>query len=115
MIQPGKYDITIYQGATFELPVQYKDNLGTPVNMSGYTISGTLWDRLGNNKLATFSTPYVSQPSGMFTMRLEATTTSGITGQGQYDVLVTTAAGDQFYLLEGNAFWNPGLSWRADS
>ena len=112
MTEPGKYDITIYQGATFELPVQYKDSAGTPVNMSGYTISGTLWDRLGSTKLATFSTPFVSQPSGMFTMRLEAATTSGITEQGQYDVLITTAAGDKFYLLEGNAFWNPGLSWR---
>ena len=112
MQSPASYDITIYQGATFELPVQYKDSAGTPVNMSGYTISGTLWDRLGSDKLATFSTPYVSQPSGMFTMRLEAAVTSGITEQGRYDVLITTAAGDKFYLLEGTAFWNPGLSWK---
>jgi hypothetical protein len=48
----------------------------------------------------------------MIKMRLEAATTSGITEQGQYDLLVTTAAGDKFYLLEGAAFWNPGLSWR---
>jgi hypothetical protein len=113
MQEPAKYDITIHQGATFELPVQYKDSAGVPVNMSGYTISGTLWDRLSNNRLATFSTPYVSQPSGMFVMRLEASTTSGITEQGQYDVLITTAEGDKFYLLEGSAFWNPGLSWRS--
>lgn len=112
MLNPAKYDITIHQGATFELPVQYKDSTGTPVNMSGYVASGTLWDRTGTTKLATFSTPYVSQPSGMFKMRLEAAVTSGITEQGQYDLLITTAGGDKFYLLEGTAFWNPGLSWR---
>jgi len=110
MITPGKYDITIYQGATFDLPVQYKDSTGTPVNMSGYTISGTLWDRLGSQKLATFSTPWTSQASGLFKLRLEASTTSGITQQGQYDVRVTQPDGGIYYLLEGNAFWNPGLS-----
>ena len=113
MTEPGRYDITIHQGATFELPVQYKDSFGSPVSMSGYTLSGTLWNSTSTSKLATFSTPFVSQPSGMFKMRLEASTTSGITEQGQYDLLVTTAAGDKFYLLEGTAFWNPGLSWRA--
>jgi hypothetical protein len=44
---------------------------------------------------------------------LSYTTTSGITEQGQYDVLVTQPNGDRFYLLEGTAFLNPGLSWRA--
>jgi len=46
----------------------------------------------------------------MFKMRLTHAVTSGVTEQGQYDLLVTTAAGDKFYLLEGTAFWNPGLS-----
>lgn len=113
MIQPAKYDITIHQGATFELLVQYKDATGTPVNMSGFTTSGTLWDRLGTTKLATFDSPYTAQASGAFKLRLSYTTTSGITEQGQYDVLVTQPNGDKFYMLEGNAFLNPGLSWRA--
>lgn len=112
MIQPGRYDITIHQGATFELPVQYKDTVGQPVNMSGYTVSGTLWNRLGQEKVATFSTPYTVQSSGMFKLRLEASTTSGITESGQYDVLVTQPDGDKFYLLEGTAVLNPGLSWQ---
>ena len=112
MVEPGRYDITLDQGATFELPVQYKDPAGTPINMSGYTLDATLWNKTGTVKLATFSTPWVSQPSGMFKMRLEAAVTSGVTEQGQYDLLVTTAAGDKFYLLEGTVFWNPGLSWK---
>ena len=113
MIEPGRYDITIHQGATFELPVQYKDPDGTPIDMSGYMLNSTLWNRTGTVKLATFFTPWVSQPSGAFKMRLDAAVTSGVTEQGQYDLLVTTAAGDKFYLLEGVAFWNPGLSWKS--
>lgn len=112
MIEPGKYDITIHQGATFELPVQYKDSTGAPVNMSGYTISGTLWNRNGNTKLSDISTPWTAQVSGMFKLRLEATVTSGLTEQGQYDILITEPSGDKFYLLEGIAFLNPGLTGR---
>ena len=112
MIEPGRYDITLHQGATFELPVQYKDSTGTPVNMSGYTTSGTLWNRTGTARLASFDMPWTAQASGMFKLRLSAAVTSGITEQGQYDVLITEPSGDKFYLLEGTAFWNPGLTGR---
>ena len=110
MIEPGRYDITLHQGATFELPVQFKDGANVPVNMSGYTVSGTLWDRTGITKIAAFFSPWVVQASGSFKLRLESTVTSGITEQGQYDVLVTQPNGDKFYLLEGVAFLNPGLT-----
>jgi len=112
MINPARYDITLHQGATFELPVQYKDATGTPVNMSGYTVSGTIWNRTGTEKLADFELPWTIQASGMFKLRLDAAVTSGITEQGQYDILVTEPNDDKFYLLEGTAFWNPGLTGR---
>jgi len=110
MVTPGKHDITIYQGATFELQVQYKDPSGVPVNMSGYTVVSKLYDRLGVEKLADFAVNYVSEPSGIFKIRLEASGTSGITEQGQYDILVTEPTNDSYYLLEGAAFINLGLS-----
>lgn len=112
MINPARYDITLHQGATFELPVQYKDSTGTPVNMSGYTISGTVWNRTGTTKLANFDLPWTVQASGMFKLRLSAAVTSGITEQGQYDILVTEPSANKFYLLEGTVFWNPGLTGR---
>jgi len=112
MITPGKHDITIYQGATFELQVQYKDDAGVPVNMSGYTIASKLYNRLGTNKLADFTTSYVSQVSGVFKIRLEASGTSGLTEQGQYDILITEPNNDVYYLVEGNAYVNRGLSFQ---
>jgi len=112
MITPGKHDITIYQGATFELQVQYKDDAGVPVNMSGYTIASKLYNRLGTNKLADFTASYVSQVSGVFKIRLEASGTSGLTEQGQYDILITEPNNDVYYLVEGNAYVNRGLSFQ---
>jgi hypothetical protein len=33
----GRYDITLEQGATFDLPLRYRTPSGTPVNLTGYT------------------------------------------------------------------------------
>lgn len=112
MITPGSHDITIYQGATFELQLQYKDASGVPVNMSGYTVASKLYDRLGTTKLADFAVSYVNQASGIFKIRLEASGTENITQQGQYDVLVTEPDNSAYYLVEGNAFVNLGLSFK---
>lgn len=110
MVEPAQYDITIYQGATFDLLVQYKDNTGTPVNMSGYTVTAKLFNRKGTAKLADFTSSFVTQASGLFRIKIAASVTSGITEQGQYDVLLTDPDGDKFYILEGAAFWEQGFS-----
>lgn len=112
LLQPGDYAITIRQGATFELGVGYKDADGVPVNMSGYTVNAQLWNRTGTAKITNFDTPWDVQASGTFKLRLSAAVTSGITEQGQYDVLITEPGGDKFYLLEGTAFLDPGFSGR---
>lgn len=33
----GRYDITLEQGATFDLPLRYRTPSGTPVNLTGYS------------------------------------------------------------------------------
>ena len=112
MFNPGAYDITICQGATFELSLECEDSNGAPLNMTGYTVSGTLWNRTGTSKLATFDTSWTVQASGMLKLRLPESVTRNITEQGQYDVLVTMPNDDTFYMLEGNAFWNQGMTIR---
>lgn len=112
MIEPGKYDITLHQGATFEMTVQYKDSDGAPINMTGYSVASKMYNRLGTAQVATFSTSWVAQSSGIFKLRLPASGTATITEQGQYDVLLTDINGDKFYVLEGAVFVNPGLTGR---
>jgi hypothetical protein len=111
-MEPARYDITIHQGATFSLGLQYKTGSGVPVNMSGYTVESQLWNRNGTGKLANFSTPWTVQASGTFRLVLASSVTSGITEQGQYDVLVTEPSGSKSYLLQGTAYIDLGLSGR---
>ena len=111
-MDPARYDITIHQGATFQLALQYKDSAGTPVNMSGYTLEAELWNRTGTAKLANFDTPWTTQASGMFKIKLTSAVTSGITEQGQYDLMITEPGGDKYYLLQGTAYIDLGLTGR---
>lgn len=110
MIEPANYDIKIHQGATFELPLHFKDSSGNSVNMTGYTVAGQVWDRLGQNKLADFTNTWTVQASGQFTLSIPAATTATMSGFGQYDVLVTEPTNDKFYLLQGNAVVDNGLT-----
>lgn len=112
MVDPAVYNITIHQGATFEMALQYKDSNGAPINMSGYTVQAQLWNRLGTSKITNFTQQWTAQASGSFKLRLAASVTSGITEQGQYDVMITEPSGDKYYLLQGNAFIDLGLTGR---
>jgi hypothetical protein len=112
VIEPGNYDITIHQGATFKLDLQYKDGDGDSVDMTGYTVASKLYDRLGDDLLASFVHSWIVQESGSFRLSLSSSTTSGITEDGQYDVLITEPGGDKYYILQGQAFLDRGLTGR---
>jgi hypothetical protein len=113
VIEPGKYDITIYQGATFELNLQLLDGNNSPVVMSGYTVAGKLFDRFGVTQLATFTQSWTAIESGMFKMSIPPNTTATLSGAAQYDFLVTEPSGTKYYLLQGAAAIEEGLTGRA--
>jgi hypothetical protein len=110
VIEPGTYDITIHQGATFSLDLQYKDSTGAGVNMTGYTVAGKLVNRLNTAAVASFQTSWVDQSNGKFRIKLSAPVTAGITSECQYDVLITEPGGDKYYILQGRAFLDPGFT-----
>lgn len=110
MIEPGNYDITIHQGATFSLDLQYKDTSGNGVNMSGYSVAGKLVNRLNTATVTTFATSFVDQTVGKFKLKLTAAITAAITEECQYDIMITEPGGDKYYLLQGRAFVDPGFT-----
>jgi hypothetical protein len=111
-VDPARYDITIHQGATFELNLQLKDSTGAPLVMSGYTVAGKVFDRLGQTLLANFTHEWTDEALGQFKLSIAASGTAAISEDGQYDVLIAEPAGKKYYILEGAAFLNPGLTGR---
>jgi hypothetical protein len=110
VIEPGTYDIKIHQGATFSLEVQYKDSAGNGVDMAGYAVEAKLANRLDTSDLATFTPSWVDQSAGKFKIKLSASQTAGITVDGQYDILITEPGGDKYYLLQGQAILDRGIT-----
>jgi|688.fasta_scaffold253925_5 hypothetical protein len=111
-MEPACFPITITQGATFDLEVAWQDSNEIGINMSGWTLKADLYNRLGTQKLASFVLPWSNQASGIFRLTMAASTTSGITENGQYDVFATDPSGRVYCPLEGSAHLNPSLSFR---
>tara|TARA_S200002703_G_scaffold21296_1_gene17873 strand:+ start:645 stop:986 length:342 start_codon:yes stop_codon:yes gene_type:complete len=111
VVEPGTHNFTIYQGATFELDLQYKDSTGTGVDMAGYSVAAKLADLTDNSTiLATFTTSFTDASVGKFQIKLTANQTSALTKGGLYDILITEPGGDKYYILQGRVFLDPGIT-----
>jgi len=75
-------------------------------------VQSQLWNRLGTSKISDFTVSWTAQASGEFQIKLTSLVTSGITEQGQYDILITEPSGSKYYILQGNAFIDLGLTGR---
>ena len=110
MVEPGILDITIHQGATFNLDLQYLDSTGAGVDMTGYSVESKIADVTGANTLATFTSTFTDIAVGKFNMKLSSAVTTAITQEGLYDVLVTEPAGEKFFLVQGRTKLDPGIT-----
>ena len=103
-MNPGRYNITVYQGTTFTLsPIWKIDNL--PVNLTGYTAKMQVRDISGNLivELSTSNGKIVITPAlGQVAMTLTATQTAALAvGNYNYDLNLTDTASNVYKILEG--------------
>ena len=110
MRDPGVLDITIHQGATYNLDLQYLDSTGAGVDMTGSTVESKIVDQSYASVIATFTSTFTDRTTGKFNLKLSSTITAGITVGGLYDVLITEPGGEKFFLVEGRAILNPGIT-----
>lgn len=75
----GKYNFELEQGATFSRQITWKDSTGTPINLTGYTVTGSIRKSFASNStIASFTCTNANQGSspGVFTLSLTATQTA---------------------------------------
>jgi hypothetical protein len=110
MIQPAIYDMTLYQGATFEKQFTVKTN-GTAVNWTGYTgqfevksipddavvfdITPTLGGAAGTISITITAAASASTPSGPYNYNLRLTSGTYVTWllRGTLTVVSETSVG----------------------
>lgn len=110
MTGPLRYDITIYQGATFRLPLTWKSgDPATPVNLTGCTA------RMQIRSIVTAPTPLLTLTTenggialggaaGTVTVTVDAAATAGQAWKtGVYDLEIVFGSGEVRRLLEGAA------------
>lgn len=110
MIQPGAYDITIQQGASFDQSFVFKGASGDPLDMTGYTVAAEVWAEEKRTKFADFTVAWINQAEGNFQISLTAEKTFAIPESGGWDILVTNPDGTSDYWVRGNAILDMGYT-----
>lgn len=102
-IMSAKYDITMYQGATFNRTLDIKDSSDAAVNITNYTFAGQIrTSALSGTVAGTFTCTITNASAGRITWTMSSTNTALVPAQQcVYDLEMTQANGDVVRLLEG--------------
>ena len=109
------YNVTIDQGATWYLNVEYDNPNGTPVNLTGYTAALQLRSLPESAtavlSLSTGSGITITGATGLVAISATATQTRAIDeGTYYYDLEITSAAGVVTRLVQGQAVVTPEVT-----
>jgi len=112
----NRFDITINQGATFELTITWKDSAGTAINLTGYTARMQVRETYSSSStiisLTSGSGITLGGAAGTVAILISATTTAALTApfSGVYDLELVSAGGVVTRLLQGAATVSPEVT-----
>jgi hypothetical protein len=81
---PQEQDLAIYQGGPVNMTFTCTDGVGGPINMTGGTILATIRQAQSHSSplIATFTSTWVDQANGIFTLSLTSAQTDALTFNG---------------------------------
>jgi hypothetical protein len=103
----GQKNFEVDQNATFSFIVEYKDNNGLPIDLTGSTAKMQVRDLKGGSKLAfTLTSPsggiVITPLLGKLTIKMTPTQTNKLFyPKSSYDIMVTDSNSNKIKLLEG--------------
>ncbi len=122
----GRYDITIEQGATFDLPLRYRAPSGTPVNLTGWTAKLQAREAPNSAVICEFNSTLTSNgfiyltgsaenredgANGNVRIFMTAANTAALPQfRGRYDLELRDSAGYTVRLLEGQFKIEPEIT-----
>jgi len=111
-----EYDITIEQGATFELPIVWKDEKGTPIDLTGYKARMQIRKRIRSDEiLASLTTEngriVLGGAAGTIDIVIPATETEKFSfSRGVYDLELEGPGGYVVRLIQGSVCVSPEVT-----
>ena len=103
----GQKNFEVDQNATFTFIVEYKDNNGLPINLTGATAKMQVRDTKGGTKLAfSLTSPsggiVIDPVNGKLTIKITPTQTNNLFyPKSSYDIMRTDSNANKIKLLEG--------------
>jgi hypothetical protein len=103
----GQKNFEVDQNATFSFIVEYKDNNGLPIDLTGSTAKMQVRDTKGGSKLAfSLTSPAggitITPLLGKLTIKMTPTQTNKLFyPKSSYDIMVTDSNANKIKLLEG--------------
>ena len=103
----GQKNWEVDQNTTFTFTVEYKDNDGTPIDITGSTAKMQVRDTKGGSKLAfSLTSPSggitIDGPNGKLTIKITPTQTNKLFyPKSSYDIMLTDSNLNKTKLLEG--------------
>jgi hypothetical protein len=103
----GQKNFEVDQNATFSFIVEYKDNNGLPINLTGATAKMQVRDTKGGDKLAfSLTSPsggiIIDPLNGKLTIKITPTQTNKLFyPKSSYDIMITDSNANKIKLLEG--------------
>jgi hypothetical protein len=103
-VNPGRYNITVVSGTTFQLSPQWLIN-NLPVDLNGYSEDMQVSD-VSNNHITEISTgngrAVITPATGTVTLTLTASQTAALTvGNYNYGLNLTSSGGIVYQILQG--------------
>ena len=114
-VQPAKYDLEIDQAATFRKHLTWMDDEEKPIDLTGFSALMQVRRNLGREMIVELSTDNgrirLGGVEGTITLRLDAEKTAElIPGTYVYDLLLISAGGINYRLLEGKVIVREAVS-----
>lgn len=108
--KPGKYNISIQRRSDFRLPLQIKDKLGNPLNLTGWSLYSQIWNKDRSTKYLDFTIEYADRSEGRINLFLSREDAAELPCEAFYDLLVENTEGFQEYYLEGLVYTSEGYT-----
>lgn len=108
--KPGVYHLPLQRRADDRTRLEFYDSNDDPINLTGWTVYASIWDKARTTKYADFDIEYVDRPNGVVNLFLSSEDSEGLPCECFYDVMLEDSLGFKEYYLEGNVYVSEGYT-----